>query len=627
MNKDIHVQRKTNISVPDLNATEVKIALPFLRHISIGNKLKFGFASLFTIIFITSMLSIFGLEYVRGHFEYAVDRGYALESLSLDAQTQLLKARSNEKDFLLRWRKLGVITAKQQYLSSHGDAIALVRQNFKKIEAVFPHDEPSSGAILRQSMGQLNEQLSVYEQDLNIMVGLIEEVGFDDYGLVGHFRRDADNVEQTLTEHGLESAEINLLQLRRYEKDYLLRGHKKYIKKVSDSLLMLKQGVNKSVLPANDKLATLALLDDYWASFEKLTTDLEKLTLVEQEFNLLGNDIELATEKFRRLGKTQAAIHLLEAEQGTDNTELLVSITVVTLLILGFMLAYLLASHIRTPLHLLDSTVMKIRGGDFGASVPIITSDETGRLAIAFNEMNNKLNTAMADIKQNVVEIEAQRQLSEKLLLNILPKEIASRLKEEQTIAQWHGQVTVLFADMVGFTKLSALLTATELVSRLNKIFTAFDEIAQKHQLEKIKTMGDCYMAAGGLPEAREDHAEIVADLALELVPVLDEINRHWQEKVNIRIGINTGPVVAGVIGKSKFIYDLWGDAVNTASRMESHGVVGKIQVSQSTYQLLQAKYDFEARGEINVKGKGPMMTYFLLAKKSHQGDVNTLTG
>lgn len=617
MDKDSQIQHKTSVSVPDINATEVKIALPFLRHISIGNKLKFGFSSLFIIIFITSMLSVFGLEYVRSQFEYAVNRGYALEILSIETQSQLLKARSNEKDFLLKWRELGVTTAKQKYLGSNADTIALVRQNFKKIEAVFPHEDPTSSAVLRQHMLQINDQLDVYEQDLNTMVQLIEQVGSKDHGLVGHFRQDADHVEKTLTEHDLQSAEIDLLLLRRFEKDYLLRGHKKYIKKVSDAVLILKQRVNKSVLPGNDKLAVVGLLDDYWTTFDKLTTDLEKLTRVEQEFTLLGNDIELATEKFRRLGKIQAAKHLLEAQQGTDNTELLVYITLITLLIIGFMLAYLLASHIRTPLHLLDKTVMKIREGDFAASVPIITSDETGRLGIAFNQMNNKLNTAMEDIKQNVIDIEVQQQLSEKLLLNILPKAIASRLKEQQTIAEWHGQVTVLFADMVGFTKLSALLTATELVSRLNIIFTAFDEIAKKHQLEKIKTMGDCYMAAGGLPEAREDHAEIVANLALELVPVLDELNRQWQEKVNIRIGINTGPVVAGVIGKSKFIYDLWGDAVNTASRMESHGVVGKIQVSQSTYQLLQGKYDFQARGEIDVKGKGAMKTYFLLAKKT----------
>ena len=200
---------------------------------------------------------------------------------------------------------------------------------------------------------------------------------------------------------------------------------------------------------------------------------------------------------------------------------------------------------------------------------------------------------------------------------NILPDSIAKRLKEEETIAEWYGQVTVVFADIVGFTKLSALLSATELVSRLNIIFSRFDDLTEKHGLEKIKTMGDCYMAAGGLPETCEKHAEIVADLALELVPALEEINLNWGHHVKIRIGINSGPVVAGVIGKSKFVYDLWGDTVNTASRMESHGVVGKIQVSECTYELLEEKYDFEERGAIDIKSKGNMNTYLLIGKKN----------
>jgi adenylate cyclase len=616
MDKDNHSQNKIEIAVTDIDAADIKIALPFLRHISIESKLKFGFGILFFIIFVTSILSIFGLEYVRGHFEYAVDHGYNLETLSLDAEKELLKARRYEKDFLLTWRKLGIEKAKEKHLKGNQKSIQIVRHAFKDIVKILPQEDGATGRVLQENMRLLTDELNLYEKDFKELVGLIEEVGFYDTGLIGHFREDAHKVEEALIKHHLDTAEINLLLLRRHEKDYLLRGHKKYIKKVSDAVLLLKQDVAQSPLPLVDKKAVTVLLDDYWQTFEKLTTNKEKLSRLEDEFKFLAHEIELATESFREMGHAEAAKHLLAAEEGTDRTEILVYSTVIFLLIVGFTLAYLLASHIRTPLHLLDETVTKIREGEFEARVPVVTSDETGRLAIAFNEMNGKLNTAMADIKQKSLEIDDQRKLSDRLLRNILPKAIANRLKEEETIAEWHGQVTVLFADMVGFTKLSALLSATELVSRLNKIFTAFDELTEKYGLEKIKTMGDCYMAAGGLPETREDHAEIVADLALELIPVLDEINKTWGEEVKIRIGINTGPVVAGVIGKSKFIYDLWGDAVNTASRMESHGVVGKIQVSEATYNLLSAKYEFEARGEIDVKGKGPMTTYLLSAKK-----------
>jgi adenylate cyclase len=616
MDKDNNSHSKTDIAITDQNASEIKIALPFLRHISIESKLKFGFGILFFIIFLTSVLSIFGLEYVRGHFEYAVDHGYNLETLSLDAEKELLKARLYEKDFLLTWRKIGIEKAKEKYLKGNQKSIQMVRQKLKEIVEVLPQGDGANGRVLQENMRLLNDELEIYEKDFKELIDLIEEVGFYDSGLVGHFREDAHNVEKSLLKHHLITAEVDLLLLRRHEKDYLLRGDKKYIKKVSDAVLILKQEVAKSALVVADKKLLAGLFDDYWNTFDQLTTDQEKLIRLEDEFKFLAHEIELATESFREMGHAEAGKHLLAAEEGTDRTEILVYFTVISLLVAGFTLAYLLASHIRTPLHLLDETVTKIREGEFEVRVPVVTSDESGRLAIAFNEMNGKLNTAMADIKQKSLEIDEQRKLSDRLLRNILPKAIANRLKEEETIAEWHGQVTVLFADMVGFTKLSALLSATELVSRLNKIFTAFDELTETHGLEKIKTMGDCYMAAGGLPETREDHAEIVADLALELIPVLDEINKTWGEEVKIRIGINTGPVVAGVIGKSKFIYDLWGDAVNTASRMESHGIVGKIQVSEATYNLLSEKYDFETRGEIDVKGKGPMTTYFLSGKK-----------
>lgn len=214
---------------------------------------------------------------------------------------------------------------------------------------------------------------------------------------------------------------------------------------------------------------------------------------------------------------------------------------------------------------------------------------------------------------QYTAEIEAEREKSELLLLNILPKPIAERLKQNhQTIADSFTEATVLFADIVGFTHLSQRISATELVKLLNEIFSAFDQLTETYGLEKIKTIGDAYMVVGGLPTPCDNHAEAIADMALEMQQQVTQFSANYGEPLKIRIGINTGPVVAGVIGRKKFIYDLWGDAVNTASRMESHGVPGGIQVSASTYQHLQDKFHFEARGTIPVKGKGEMMTYLL---------------
>lgn len=212
-----------------------------------------------------------------------------------------------------------------------------------------------------------------------------------------------------------------------------------------------------------------------------------------------------------------------------------------------------------------------------------------------------------------VHDLEAEREKSEKLLLNILPAKVASRLKAgEDLIADKFADVTVLFADLVGFTQLSTRLQPRQLVDLLNRIFSSFDDLALELGLEKIKTIGDCYMAAAGLPEPRPDHARIAADMALGMLKKLKAINEKAGEALELRIGMHTGPVVAGVIGTHKFVYDAWGDAVNTASRMESHGKAGEIHVSPMTFRLLRNDYVFSPRGPVEIKGKGTMETYFL---------------
>jgi adenylate cyclase len=187
-----------------------------------------------------------------------------------------------------------------------------------------------------------------------------------------------------------------------------------------------------------------------------------------------------------------------------------------------------------------------------------------------------------------------------------LPAEIAERLKFDPShIADGFAEVTILFADVVGFTDLSARLSPAEVVAMLNRLFTAFDDLAEKHGLEKIKTIGDAYMVVGGLPEARVDHAEAVVAMALDMRDAVASVASEMGYALKVRIGANTGPVVAGVIGKKKFAYDLWGDAVNTASRMESHGVAGEIRVTASTYEKVKGAFEVESRGTITVKGKG----------------------
>jgi PAS domain S-box-containing protein len=219
--------------------------------------------------------------------------------------------------------------------------------------------------------------------------------------------------------------------------------------------------------------------------------------------------------------------------------------------------------------------------------------------------------------KQAEEALRAEQERSERLLLNILPKAIAERLKQAPSaIAEQFNDTTILFADLVSFTPLASCMAPTELVNLLNQIFSTFDQLVERHGLEKIKTIGDAYMVAGGLPMPRPDHVEAVAEMALDMQREIARFRWNDGKSFGLRIGINTGSVVAGVIGIKKFIYDLWGDAVNVASRMESQGKVGGIQVTAATYERLKDKYLFEERGAIDIKGKGEMITYWLTGRK-----------
>jgi len=221
--------------------------------------------------------------------------------------------------------------------------------------------------------------------------------------------------------------------------------------------------------------------------------------------------------------------------------------------------------------------------------------------------------TAYLLLQYSVRARDAALAQSDGLLLNVLPSSIAQRLKRDPgVIAERFEEVTVLFADVADFTPFAERTSAERVVGVLDEIFSAFDRLTRKRGLEKIKTIGDAYMVAGGLPEPRPDHAQAVAELALEMQSELERVCQALGLGLSIRIGIDTGPVVAGVIGRHKFTYDLWGDTVNTASRMESHGVPGRIQVTEATYQRLRDRFDFEDRGEIEIKGKGRLHAYLL---------------
>ena len=223
----------------------------------------------------------------------------------------------------------------------------------------------------------------------------------------------------------------------------------------------------------------------------------------------------------------------------------------------------------------------------------------------------------VSELKQAQRALEAEKLRTEELLLNTLPKPIVERLKKSPSvIADRFENASVLFCDIKGFSDIASSISPDQLISTLNVVFSEFDYLVSFYGLEKIKTIGDAYMVASGLPVPRDDHAEVIVELALEMRSTLDRLNQIFDQPLQVRIGINSGAVIAGVIGKKKLAYDLWGESVNIASRMESHGPVGGIQVGEGTYQFIKDRYVFEDRGEISVKGGKRLRAYLLKSKR-----------
>jgi class 3 adenylate cyclase/HAMP domain-containing protein len=272
----------------------------------------------------------------------------------------------------------------------------------------------------------------------------------------------------------------------------------------------------------------------------------------------------------------------------------------------------------------LVQTAEQVTAGNLDARSGLRGNDELGQLSESIDDMIERLSNALGDANartqesmERSEELDTERKRSDKLLHNILPSVIAGRLKKgESTIAETYPEVTVLFADIVGFTQLSDRIGPRQIVSMLNDVFGRFDGIAEKHSVEKIKTIGDCYMVVGGVPERSATHCQQIAEFGLDALASFREYAKDFGEPLQVRIGIHTGTVVAGVVGTQKFSFDLWGDVVNVASRMESSGLPDRIHVSDGVQIRLADDYQFEDRGITDLKGKGTMHTWFLESRR-----------
>ncbi len=293
----------------------------------------------------------------------------------------------------------------------------------------------------------------------------------------------------------------------------------------------------------------------------------------------------------------------------------------IALIVFALIVSIVMGTILTRSIQTLADTVKRFADKDFTARTRVQSRDEIGQLGANFNTMASTIQEHNENLEglvsQRTAELTAEKQTSERLLLNVLPGPIADRLKTgENLIVDRFDAVSVLFADIVGFTAMSSRTSPEALVTMLNELFSTFDRLAEKHGLEKIKTIGDAYMVVAGIPQPIANHAAALAHMAIDMNEAIESYAKKAGSELSIRIGIHSGSVVAGVIGQKKFIYDLWGDTVNLASRMESTGVPGRIHISETTYALIKDEFDAEQRAPIEVKGKGVMTTYLLVGAK-----------
>lgn len=356
----------------------------------------------------------------------------------------------------------------------------------------------------------------------------------------------------------------------------------------------------------------------------------------EPDFSLARNIMfgdEYLQEKAKIMSPVNDFLTLLDKRTKAETSKLhdqvywlvaaALSVCLITLLASGLALIRI-KRKVLDPLLLVSEATEFAAVGNYEHQVQYSSKDEIGHFINAFNVMVQRtkesissLEEANKKLKDHQIELELEQKKSEKLLLNILPAGIATRLKSGETdIADEFAEVSVMFMDLVGFTKLTEKIGPMEIVRLLNDIFALFDHRVEEFGLEKIKTIGDCYMVVSGIPYSFADHAHRIADFALAVQEDFDEYVTEKDLNIEIRMGIHSGAATAGIVGTKKFAYDLWGDVVNVASRMESTCVSGEIHVSEGFMIRLKDSYGFEARGKIDIKGKGMIETYFLKERK-----------
>ncbi|MGB3512867.1 MAG: adenylate/guanylate cyclase domain-containing protein [Microcoleaceae cyanobacterium] len=528
---------------------------------------KFSLASGLLLLLIggVALASFFSMKVVRNKTQSVMVTSIKVQGLVFDMNKALDRARQEEREFFREWQKIGLDTAQKKYIRPFEQEINNILRIRDRLQILLTSKDVSEKWYKSHpDLIEYTEKVDEYNDQFKEAVRLVMDLGADYTGELALTEQKSE-----LLSHILRLADDSKLislynQMLIAEKEYLLKPNPEKKQSLNQTIENLRDGIgNSEFLDNEQKNTAFRFLDEYAFQTRESSQSV-------QNINALSDNFEQQTAMISSKLFEIAAKEVEEASLHIKNTSRKMTILL------------LLAGLATVGLGLVITNLFKLA----------------------------------------LRQLEVEQEKSEKLLLNVLPKAIAERLKEETgIIADSFEEVTVLFADIAGFTQLSASVSPSILVKLLNEIFSIFDWLAVIHGLEKIKTIGDAYMVVGGLPEPNLTHSEAIANMALDMQDAIQRFNQKHNSSLNMRIGINTGPVVAGVIGTKKFIYDLWGDTVNIASRMESHGIVGKIQVTKDTYLLLQDKYLLEYRDVIPVKGKGEMPTYLLKGKRvnNHQ--------
>jgi len=524
--------------------------------LNITGKFTLAFFGLLLLLAGVATTGWVSLTFVRRETEAAIITSSKLQGLVFRIKAEFDDAREAERQFFQNWSRTDLREETQAQVDKHQQSVEKLLRHCDELQKLLSGVNISPA--LRKSHPQVIayvEMIINYRDRFREAVNLVAELDMNESGAIARLEQKSDLLRDTLLLE--EDPEIIALynQMKAEEKEYFLNRSYPAVNALEKTRELLAEHIVKlRTFDPERQARSLVYLRDYQGILQKIVSlDLEiqnKIESFEQQASELSEKlIVFSNEEIER------------ARLQIEATSRAATMLLVAALVLALVLAAAIAEQFWWALK----------------------------------------------------QLETEKEKSERLLLNILPSPIAERLKEEeQVIADNFPEVTVLFADIAGFTPLSASLPPTKLVQLLNEIFSAFDALVEKHELEKIKTIGDAYMVVGGVPSPRQDHAAAIARLALDMQSSIGQFKTPTGGSLQLRIGIHSGPVVAGVIGTKKFSYDLWGDTVNVASRLESQGEAGKIQVSVASHDLLQAQFQFQERGLVLLKGRGEITTYWL---------------